>query len=235
MSFRELIANGAIVGWFHFPAEPLSHTKDMIPRSLCVAVLLGGVAFANLCSSAFYPTNAELRWRYRNLNDNQVYTQTFTQTGSSAVVEQRRYAERIETTQWTCTPQGLRTLPESEIPIPGGSVRLTRLTGVIIPSNETWRVGGRWSYRYELKGRIAVFDLSGFLEVENRIVAKETIAVAAGRFETLRVEASFRGEFGIGFGGRATYWFAEGVGVVKQVSEGGFGGLSSELIEFGRS
>jgi len=43
------------------------------------------------------------------------------------------------------------------MPIPGGSVRLTKLTGVIIPSNEAWRVGGRWAYRYELKGRIAIF------------------------------------------------------------------------------
>ncbi len=195
---------------------------------------LCSLAFGNVCSSAFYPTDPDLRWRYRTLNDNQVYTQTFTQAGVGALLEQRRFAARTETTLWTCTPQGLRTLPEGEMPIPGGSVRLTRLTGVIIPSNETWRVGGRWTYRYELKGRIAVFDLTGFLEVENRIVARETISVPAGRFEALRVEASFRGEFGIGFGGRATYWFAEGVGVVKQVSEGTFGGQSSELIEFGR-
>ncbi|MCX7601811.1 MAG: hypothetical protein N2Z75_07705 [Meiothermus sp.] len=197
-------------------------------------VWLGSLAFGNVCSSAFYPTDPDLRWRYRNLNDNQVYTQTFTQAGVGALLEQRRFAARTETTQWTCTPQGLRTLPEGDLPIPGGSVRLTRLTGVIIPSSETWRVGGRWAYRYELRGRIAFFDLAGFLEVENRIVARETISVPAGRFEALRVEASFRGEFGIGFSGRATYWFAEGVGVVKQVSEGTFGGQSSELLEFGR-
>ncbi|MDW8425789.1 MAG: hypothetical protein RMK51_07635 [Meiothermus sp.] len=197
-------------------------------------VWLGSLAFGNVCSSAFYPTDPDLRWRYRNLNDNQVYTQTFSPAGVGALLEQRRFATRTETTQWTCTPQGLRTLPEGELPIPGGSVRLTKLTGVVIPSNETWRVGGRWTYRYELRGRIALFDLTGFLEVENRIVARETISVPAGRFETLRVEASFRGEFGIGFGGRATYWFAEGVGVVKQVSEGTFGGQSSELLEFGR-
>lgn len=202
--------------------------------SFCAAVLLGSLAFADVCSSAFYPTDADLRWRYRNLNDNQVYTQTFAQTGMNTLLEQRRFAGRTETTQWTCTSQGLRTLPEGEMSIPGGSVRITKLTGVIIPGNETWRVGGRWAYRYELKGRIAIFDLSGFLEVENRIVARETITVAAGRFEALKVEASFRGEFGIGFGGRATYWFAEGVGVVKQVSEGSFGGQSSELIAFGR-
>ncbi len=65
-------------------------------------------------------------------------------------------------------------------------------------------------------------------------MAKEWVSVPAGRFEALRVEASFKGEFGIGFGGRATYWFAEGVGVVKQVSEGGVGGASLELLEFGR-
>ena len=198
-------------------------------------VLLGGLAFANLCSSAFYPTETGLQWRYRNLNDNQVYTQTFVQTGADSLLEQRRFAGRTETTRWICTPQGLRTLPESEFPVPGGSLRFTKLTGVVIPSDEIWRVGGRWTYRYELKGRIALFDLTGFLEVENRIVARETITVAAGRFEALRVEAVFRGEFGVGFGGRATYWFAEGVGVVKQVSEGSFGGQSSELLDFRRS
>ncbi len=196
---------------------------------------LGGLAFGNVCSSSFYPTDSDLRWRYRNLNDNQVYTQTFSPIGPGTLLEQRRFTSRTESTQWTCTPQGLQTMPAGELPIPGGSVRLTQLTGVIIPSNETWRLGGRWAYRYELRGRIAIFDLTGFLEVENRIVAREIVNVPAGRFEALRVEASFRGEFGIGFGGKATYWFAEGVGVVKQVSEGSFGGQSSELIAFGRS
>jgi len=199
-----------------------------------LVVWLGSLAFGDVCSSAFYPTKPELRWRYRNLTNNQIYTQTFVRTGPDTLLEQRYFSERTETTLWTCTPQGLRTLPQGEFPIPGGSVRATKLTGVVIPSDETWRIGGRWSYRYELKGRIAVFELSGYLEVENRIVAKETISVAAGRFEALRVEASFRGELGISFGGRATYWFAEGVGVIKQVSEGSFGGQSSELISFGR-
>ena len=200
----------------------------------CAAVWLGSLAWGSVCSSTFYPTEADLRWRYRNLGDNQVYTQSFTRTGADSLLEQRRYTNRTETTQWTCTPEGLRILPEGEISFPGGSMRFTKLTGVIIPKSETWKVGGRWVYRYELKGRVAVFDLSGFLEVENRIVTRETITVAAGQFEALRVEAVFRGEFGIGLSGKATYWFAEGVGVVKQVSESNFGGQSSELIAFGR-
>lgn len=212
----------------------IAHTGRMKAWSIWFVMWLGSLALGNGCSSAFYPTDPDLRWRYRNLHDNQVYTQTFIQTGPGVLLEQRRFSTRTETTLWTCTPQGLRTLPEGDFPIPGGSVRMTKLTGVIIPNNDTWRVGERWTYRYELKGRIAVFDLVGFLEVENRIVAKETISVPAGRFEALRIEASFRGEFGIGFGGKATYWFAEGVGVVKQVSEGSFGGQSSELLEFGR-
>jgi len=199
------------------------------------AVWLSSLALAGVCSSSFYPTDPDLRWRYRNLGDNQTYTQTFTPTSPSTLLEQRRYTNRTETTQWTCTPEGLRTLPEGEISFPGGSMRFVKLTGVIIPKSEVWKVGGRWAYRYELKGRVAVFDLSGFLEVENRIVAKETITVAAGQFEALRVEAIFRGEFGIALSGKATYWFAEGVGVVKQVSESNFGGQSSELLEFRRS
>jgi hypothetical protein len=202
--------------------------------SFWAIVWLGSLALGQVCSSAFYPTDPDLRWRYRRLNDNQVYTQTFTHLGVDALIEQRRFANRTETTKWTCTPQGLRTLPEGDLPVPGGSVRLTKLTGVVIPSNEAWRVGGHWTYRYELKGRVAFFELVGFLEVENRIIARETISVPAGRFEALRVEAVFRGELGIGFGGRATYWFAEGVGVVKQISEGSFGGQSSELLEHKR-
>ncbi|WP_342665524.1 hypothetical protein [Meiothermus cerbereus] len=67
------------------------------------------------------------------------------------------------------------------------------------------------------------------------MVARETITVAAGQFEALRVEAIFRGEFGIALSGKATYWFTEEVGVVKQVSDSNFGGQSSELLEFRRS
>jgi len=57
-------------------------------------VLLGSLIFANVCSSTFYPTDADLRWRYRNLNVNPVYTQTFSQTGADALLEQRRFAVR---------------------------------------------------------------------------------------------------------------------------------------------
>lgn len=203
--------------------------------AFCAAVWLGSLALGSVCSSPFYPTDADLRWRYRTLGNNQTYAQSFTPTSPGTLLEQRRYTDRTETTQWTCTPEGLRILPEGEISFPGGSMRFTKLTGVIIPKSEAWRVGGRWAYRYELKGRVTVFDLSGYLEVENRIVAKENITVAAGQFEALKVEAVFRGEFGIGLSGKATYWFAEGVGVVKQVSESNFGGQSSELLEFRRS
>ncbi len=198
-------------------------------------VWLGSLALANLCANPFYPTDPSLRWRYRNLASQEVYTQSFSPLGPSALLERRQFANRSETLEWRCTPTGLQVLPAGEQPIPGGQVRIVRLVGVVIPAAEVWRVEGRWSYRYELRGRAAFFDLSGHLEVDNRIVAKEWVSVPAGRFEALRVEASFKGEFGIGFGGRATYWFAEGVGVVKQVSEGNFGGASLELLEFGRA
>ncbi|WP_299432878.1 hypothetical protein [uncultured Meiothermus sp.] len=49
------------------------------------------------------------------------------------------------------------------------------------------------------------------------------------------MEARFRGELGIGFGGRATYWFAEGVGVVKQVSEGSLAGRVASYSSLGGS
>ncbi|RDI96306.1 hypothetical protein DV704_00305 [Meiothermus sp. QL-1] len=200
-------------------------------RALGFALIFSGLALA--CTTPFYPTDPSLRWRYRVLNDNQVYTQSFVSNGPNALLERRQFADRTETTPWSCTPQGLQALPQEERPIPGGSVRLTRLAGVVLPSGR-WQVGESWTYRYELKGRVAFLEFTGFLEVENRVVARETVVVPAGRFEALRVEATFKGEFGLAFGGRATYWFAEGVGVVKQVSEGSFGGISSELIEFRR-
>jgi len=62
--------------------------------SFCAVVLLGSLIFANVCSSTFYPTDADLRWRYRNLNVNPVYTQTFSQAGADALLEQRRFAVR---------------------------------------------------------------------------------------------------------------------------------------------
>lgn len=235
MAVNDFLSKGDFVRCFHISPKLKAHIGGMKAWVLGMVLWLGGLALGNVCSSPFYPTDPSLRWRYRGLSSNQTYLQTFTPTGPSTLLEQRRYPDRTETTQWVCTPQGLRTLPEGERAIPGGSLRFTRLTGVIIPSGETWLVGGRWAYRYELKGRIAFFELSGFLEVENRIVARETITVAAGQFEALRVEAVFRGEFGIGLSGKATYWFAEGVGVVKQVSESNFGGQSSELLEFRRS
>ena len=201
-------------------------------RLLALLPLLA-LAWASACNPAFYPTAPNLERRYHVLGSNQTYLQTFAPDGDK-VTETRKYPDRTEQTQWTCVEGGLNTLPEGDQPIPGGSVRLTKLTGVVIPSDETWKVGGSWKYRYELKGKVSVFDLTGFLEVTNRITAKETVEVPAGKFEALRIEASFQGQLGLGFGGKATYWFAEGVGVVKQLSEGNFGGQSLELIELRR-
>lgn len=188
------------------------------------------LAWASACNPAFYPTAPNLERRYHVIGKNQTYAQTFAQDGDK-LTETRKYPDRTEQTLWTCSPEGLSTLPEVEMPVPGGSVRLTKLTGVIIPNDDTWKVGGTWKYRYEMKGKISLFDLTGFLEVTNRITARETVEVPAGKFEALRIEASFQGQFGVGFGGKATYWFAEGVGVVKQLSEGSFGGQSLELVE----
>lgn len=204
-------------------------------RAWFVGVLLANAALAqtNPCNPAFYPTDPNLQRQYHVLGGNQTYLQTFATTGNT-LTEIRKYPDHTEQTPWICSDQGLSTLPEGEQSIPGGSVRLTKLTGVIIPSDETWKVGKSWVYRYELKGKIALFDLSGFLEVTNRVVAKETVEVPAGKFEALRIEASFQGQFGMGFGGKATYWFAQGVGVVKQLSEGSFGGQSLELVELKR-
>jgi hypothetical protein len=199
-------------------------------RTLGLLPLLA-LAWASACNPVFYPTDPTLQRRYHVLGSSETYLQTFV-GGGDRFTEVRNYPDRTEQNQWTCTEEGLSTLPEGDQPIPGGSVRLTKLSGVIIPSDETWKVGGSWKYRYELKGKVSIFDLSGFLEVTNRIVAKETVAVPAGRFEALRLEASFQGQFGVPFGGKATYWFAPGVGVVKQLSEGSFGGKSLELIEF---
>lgn len=199
-------------------------------RTLGLLPLLA-LAWASACNPAFYPTDPNLQRRYQVLGGSEIYLQTFI-GGGDRFTEVHNYPDRTEQTEWTCTKEGLSTLPEGNQSIPGGSVRLTKLSGVIIPSDETWKVGGSWKYRYELKGKVSVFDLIGFLEVTNRIVAKETVEVPAGKFEALRLEADFQGQFGVGFGGKATYWFAPGVGVVKQLSEGNFGGKSLVLIEF---
>lgn len=209
-----------------FPQHRAVRTLGLLP--------LLALAWASSCNPVFYPTDPTLQRRYHVLGGSETYLQTFVPKGDT-ITEIRRYPDRTEQTQWSCSAEGLRTLPEGDQPIPGGTVQLTKLSGVIIPSDEVWKVGGGWKYRYELKGKISVFELSGFLEVTNRILARETVEVPAGRFEALRLEASFQGQFGLPFSGKATYWFAPGVGVVKQLSEGGLGGKSLELLEFKRS
>ena len=60
--------------------------------SFWAIVWLGSLALGQVCSSAFYPTDPDLRWRYCRLNDNQVYTQTFTHFGGVAFIVQLGFA-----------------------------------------------------------------------------------------------------------------------------------------------
>ncbi|MER3443910.1 MAG: hypothetical protein C4333_07215 [Meiothermus sp.] len=207
-------------------------------RRLLWFALLLAPAWASPCSLSYLPTDGQLAWRYRLLGSDQTYVQSYSLLGSQGFVEISRFERQNQTDQrrWSCTPEGLQPQIQGPQPIPGGAVEFVRLSGVFWPPERDWRVGHAWSYRYELRGRVAFVELGGYLEARNRIVGRERVQVPAGSFEALRVESVFQGRLGIGLGGKSTYWFARGVGLVKQVSEGNLPGrLSSELLELLRT
>ncbi|HUM28278.1 MAG TPA: hypothetical protein PKN81_18705, partial [Anaerolineales bacterium] len=112
------------------------------------------------------------------------------------------------------------------------------INGISLPKEVT--PGMQWAYSLKMQGTMAMpgdqqAQSSGVYSVTTQEIGRETITVPAGTFEAVKLQSnstidivtSFEGiDVPIKFNGTTISWYVPGVGFVKSVENGDFGGTT---------
>lgn len=207
------------------------------------------------CDLLFYPVKEGAERRYRiTYSDKRAQPVTFTE--SSAGVRADSYTQRLAfpgltvETGWRCTGEGLLALEFANYNFAqkGAGFKFETLerSGVTLPPDERWREGETWASRYEVKAQTtagpdnrATGEGQGTVDVASRVVGRELVAVAAGSYDTLRVDSTVTLKLTVKAGPatvpvnvniKSSAWYAPTVGMVKSTAGGDLGAATTELV-----
>jgi len=195
-------------------------------------------ASASSCDHPYFPLRPGSSWTY-STSDGDMSWSVGSAGGSEAAMTVSASGLTFDT-HWTCTSGGIVSydfnLSSSDL---GGFVTLetTDTSGTWLPAADGLTPGASWSMSYTThvttSAEGATFDLRSTTDETFSVAGTETVSVPAGTFEALRIDSSststFSGDFPVTVPASSTaftYWFAEGVGVVRYTynSEGFSGG-----------
>lgn len=198
------------------------------------------------CDNTLYPTSQGATWVYASTggpNGSFIYTNSIATVRADGFTLISQFADHTRSQDWICQPDGLKALQlgggsAEGISVVGMTSSLTTLeaTGISIPTNITQ--GMQWQYGLSLEGTVVMPDnpqapAKGTYLAVVQEMGKETVTVPAGTFETVKIQSTstvdimsvFAGaDAPINFSGTTITWYAPGVGYVKSVENGGFGG-----------
>lgn len=228
-------------GGVNIPQEiPSSTQQALIPNT-------GGA-----CENPVYPVRQGAAWTYASSggpNGTFAYTDTITEVRADGFTLTSQFTEFTRAQEWACNPEGLKALQlgggtTAGISIQGMTAEFTTLdiTGISLPKEIT--AGMQWQYALKMQGSVAMpgeqqAQSTGIYTTVMQEIGRETVRVAAGTFEAVKIQvnssvditASFEGvEVPIKFNGISIIWYAPGVGYVKSVENGDFGGTAFSAV-----
>lgn len=202
----------------------------------------------NLCNNPLYPIKQGATWTYASTGGpggSFTYTDTITETHLDGFTLTSQFAELTRSQEWTCQTDGLKALQLGGGTVAGISTlgmtaafTTSEITGISIP-NEI-NSGMQWNYSLKMQGTIAMpgdqqAQSNGAYSVTMQEMGIESITVPAGIFEATRIQSNstidivtvFEGiEAPIKFNGTTISWYVPGIGFVKSVENGDFGGTA---------
>ena len=222
-------------------------------RIFLLSLLLGSPALAQLCDQPFYPARPGWEWQYRVSGERpSTYSIHKTSISDKSFVQVRQGPGGKEEITYRCTPEGIAPV---DFGTQGGGrleagaqpinydLEVVRVSGVAIPDYERWAVGSSWRLVLEIRGNGQQgplrFQVSGTLETTYRVVSQESVTTPAGRFVAYRLETTFvtriRANAGplslpFNFESQGTSWYAENVGLVKNIQKTREGEIVTELV-----
>jgi hypothetical protein len=203
---------------------------------------------SEICDNILYPTTQGATWVYVSSggpSGSFNYTNSITQVRADGFTLSSQFTDLTRTQEWACQPDGLRALQlgggsAAGISLQGMTADLitSEITGISIP--QTVRSGMEWQYSLKLQGTVAMpgdqqAQSNGAYSASMKELGKETVTVPAGTFEAIKIQSNsevdimavFEGiEVPVKFNGTTITWYAPGVGYVKSVENGDFGGTA---------
>lgn len=196
---------------------------------------------AGLCDNPLYPVVAGASWNYHGSGGptgDYDFTSTITTIAEDGFVEEAAFAGLTKTAAWKCTPAGLALLSPGGVT---GSVSTSGLTidftttdysGVTLP--KIIAAGDTWTQTLTLHGESSLADgtsilADGTLSSTFKAVGIESVSVPAGTFDAMRldvetvfiIETTVAGTtVPIELHMTGSVWYAPGVGMVKNSSNG---------------
>ena len=188
------------------------------------------------CDHPYLPLRSGSSWTYSTTEGTSTWS-----VGSAAGTADSAQAtmaitvpEVAMTTHWNCTSEGIISYDFGNISVAEMgeivSMDVTDSSGVFLPAASLLAPGYSWSENYSLAMHVTAegFSIDTTMSAAESwtAVGMETVSVPAGTFEALRVEGTenismsgYMGMGGVDTVVHATFWFAEGVGIVRYTSE----------------
>ena len=201
------------------------------------------------CDHPYLPLRSGSSWTYSTTEGTSTWS-----VGSAAGTADSAQAtmtisvpEVTMTTHWTCTSAGIISYDFGNISVAQMgqvvSMDVTDSSGVFLPAASLLAPGYSWSDNYTLVMHVTAEGISLDTTMSAAeawtAVGMETVSVPAGTFEAMRVEGTenismsgFMGMEGVDTVVQATFWFAEGVGIVRYSSESGGYSSVGELASY---
>lgn len=203
---------------------------------------------SEICGNGLYPSTQGAIWVYVSRggpSGSFIYTNSITAVGADGFTLTTQFADQTRTQDWSCQPEGLQALQLGGGSAAGISIQdmtsdliTSDVTGISLPQNVA--SGMQWEYSLRLQGTIVMpgdpqAPANGMYSVTMQEMGLETVTVPAGTFEAVKIQSnstvdiisSFGGsELPIKFSGTTITWYAPGVGYVKTVENGDFGGTA---------
>ena len=187
------------------------------------------------CDHPYLPLRSGSSWTYSTTEG----TSTWIVGGVGGTADSAEAAmsisvpELVFSTEWTCTTEGIISYDFGNISIAGMgevvSMDVIDSSGVFLPAARLLEPGYSWSASYSLAMNFTMEGLSVDTTTSSAeswtAAGMETVSVPAGTFEAIRVEGTqnfsmsgFMGMGGVDTSVSSTFWFAEGVGIVRYTS-----------------
>ena len=207
-------------------------------------------AAATACDHPYLPMRSGATWTLATTEGTLTWTisDASGSTESASAVMEVAFPGGSMETHWTCTPAGIVSYDFGSISASGlgamVAMDVTDSSGVWLPPAELLTPGYSWTNSYTTTiSALAVgadVDITSTTDESLTVVGMETVNVPAGTFQALRVDSTMESTFGgmmmalPGTTSNSTYWFVDGIGIVRYVNSGadysGGGDLTSYSV-----
>lgn len=199
------------------------------------------------CNNKYLPVKQDATWTYYSVggpNGDFSYSDTISEIHDGGFALTSRFPNSVLTQEWLCTPEGLVARQLGGGTTAGVSMqnmitdfKTLEVSGMSLPAEIT--PGMKWNYKLTAEGSVAIPGESvqspGTFDLNLQQVGTETVSLAAGTFEAVKIQTTFQALINVDFqgsffpykvNGSSILWYAPGIGFIKSVENIDFSGTS---------